>query len=130
MGVNGEALQLHAVYKKSYLLLQVMRESVSVLHVTWETVSGTASHARCVWMCNEIEGLYDKIIITIVSSYTGKNITRLLPLALLVVLRTRNNTDGNKLRIFSSIALYCGDNNIVQNCYSANTLQYYASSIP
>ena len=81
-------------------------------------------------MCNEIEGLYDKIIITIVSSYTGKNITRLLPLALLVVLRTRNNTDGNKLRIFSSIALYYGDNNIAQNCYSANTLQYYANSIP
>ena len=34
MGVNGEALQLHAVYKKPYFLLQVTRESVSVLHVT------------------------------------------------------------------------------------------------
>ena len=34
MGVNGEALQLHAVYKKPYFLLQVMRESVSVLQVT------------------------------------------------------------------------------------------------
>ena len=74
MGVNGEALQLHAVYKKPYFLLQVMQESVSVLQVTWESVSGTASHARCVWTCNEIEGSYDKIIITIVPSYTGKNI--------------------------------------------------------
>ena len=34
MGVNGEALQLHEVYKKPYFLLQVMRESISVLQVT------------------------------------------------------------------------------------------------
>ena len=34
MGVNGEALQLNAVYKKPYFLLQVTRESVSVLQVT------------------------------------------------------------------------------------------------
>ena len=113
MGVNGEALQLHAVYKKLYFLLQLTRESVSVLQVTWESVSGTASHARCVWTCKEIEGSYDKIIITIVPSYTGKNITRLLPLALLLVLRTRNNTDGNKLVIFSGIALVYGDNYII-----------------
>ena len=46
-----------------------------------------------------------RMIITIVPSYTGKNITSLLPLALLLVLRTRNNTDSNKLMIFSSIAL-------------------------
>ena len=103
MGVNGEALQLHAVYKKPYFILQVTRESVS----------GTTSHVRCVCTCNEIEGSYDKIIITIVRSYTGKNITRLLPLALLLVLRTRNNTDGNKLVIFSGMAWYYGDNYIV-----------------
>ena len=54
-------------------------------------------------MCNEIEGSYDKIIITIVPSYT------LLLLALLLVLHTCNNTNGNKLVIFSSIALYYGD---------------------
>ena len=46
MEVNGEALQLHAVYKKLYFLLQVMRESVSVLQVTRESVSGTTSHVR------------------------------------------------------------------------------------
>ena len=109
MGVNGEAFQLHAVYKKPYFLLQVTRESVSVLQVTRESVSGTTSHMRCVWTCNEIRGSYDKIIITIVPSYTGKNITRLLPLAL----RTRNNTDGNKLVIFSGIAWYYGDTYIV-----------------
>ena len=44
-----------------------------------------------------------------VPSYTGKNITRLLPLALLLVLCTCNNTDGNKLVIFSGIAWYYGD---------------------
>ena len=47
--------------------------------------------------CNEIEGSYDRIIITIVPSYIGKYITHLLPLALLLVLHIRNNTDGNKL---------------------------------
>ena len=46
MGVNGEALQLHAVYKKPYFLLQVTRESVSVLQVTRDSVSGTTSHTR------------------------------------------------------------------------------------
>ena len=59
---------------------------------------------------NEIEGSYDKIVITIVLSYTRKNITRFLPLALLLVLHTRNNTDGNKLVIFSGVASYYGDN--------------------
>ena len=52
--------------KSRIFLLQVMRKSVS----------GTASHTRiriryyksrvCVWTRNEIEGLYDEIIITIV----------------------------------------------------------------
>ena len=93
-------------YRKSH------ENPYQVLQVTRESVSGTTSHVRCVWTCNEIEGSYDKIIITIVPSYTGKNITRLLPLALLLVLRTRNNTDGNKLVIFSGIALYYGDNYI------------------
>ena len=52
-------------------------------------------------------------------SYTGKNITRLLPFALLLVLRTRNNTDGNKLVIFSGIASYYGDNYIVSYMYNS-----------
>ena len=42
-----------------------------------------------------------------VPSYTGKNITSLFPLVLLLVLHTCNNTDGNKLVIFSGIAWYC-----------------------
>ena len=54
-------------------------------------------------MCNEIKGLYDEIVITIVPNYTEKIIIRLLPLALLLMLHTRNNTDGNKLVIFSDI---------------------------
>ena len=59
MGLNGEALQLHVVYEKLYFVLQVTRESVS----------GTTSYMRCVWMYNEIEGPHDKIIITTVPSY-------------------------------------------------------------
>ena len=56
-----------------------------------------------------------KSFITIVQSYTGKNITRLLPLALLAMLRTRNNTDGNKLVIFPRIVLYYGDTYILSH---------------
>ena len=48
MGVYGEALQLHSVYKKPYFLLQVTWEFVSVLQVTRESVSSTASHACCI----------------------------------------------------------------------------------
>ena len=46
MGVNGEALQLHSVYEKNFP--QVMQESMSVLQVMRESVSGTASHTCCV----------------------------------------------------------------------------------
>ena len=47
------------------------------------------------------------MILTIVPSY--KNITCLLLLVLLLMLHTRNNTDGNKLMIFSNVALCYGD---------------------
>ena len=60
-------------------------------------------------------GMKSKVcmIITVVPSYTGKNITYLSPLALLLMLRTCNNTDDNKLVIFCGIAnLYYGDNYI------------------
>ena len=65
--------------KKLYFVLQVMQESVS----------GTA----------KIEGSYNKIIITIVPSYSGKDITHLLPFILLLMLQTCNNTDGNIITI-------------------------------
>ena len=42
----------------------------------------------------------------------------MLLLALLLVLRNRNDTDGNKLVIFSGIASYYGDN------YIANVTNY------
>ena len=87
----------------------------------------TTSHVRCAWLCNKIKGSYDNIIITIVQSYTGKNITRLLPLALLLVLRIRNNTDGYKLVIFSSIAFYYGDTYIIAQYMQ--TLSHDSSSI-
>ena len=106
MGVNGEALQLHAVYK-SRIFYYKSRENLyqyckscenpyQVLQVTRESVSSTYKsrvlHLNVQW------GSYDKII---VPSYTGKNITRLL------------HTDGNKLVIFSGIALYYGDTYII-----------------
>ena len=34
-----------------------------VLQVTRESVSGTTSHVRCIWTCNEIEGSYDNYIL-------------------------------------------------------------------
>ena len=61
---------------------------------------GTASER-----CNEIEGSYDKIIITIEPSYTTKKITHLLPLALLLMLRTHNNIDSNKLVIVHTMVI-------------------------
>ena len=79
-------------------------------------------------MCNEIEGSYDKIIITIAPSYTEKNITRLLPLALLLVLHTHNNTDSNKLMTFSGIALYYGDNYIVILCVDYYSFMWYSTA--
>ena len=100
MGVNGEALQLHVVYKKPHFFTTShARIRISTTSHARIRIRYYKSHALC---------LNDKIIITIVPSYTVKNITRLLPLALLLVLHTRNNTDGNKL-IFSGIALYYGD---------------------
>ena len=74
MGVNGGALQLCAVYK-SRILLQVKREksvlALQVMHAASEK-------------CNEIKGLYGKIIITMYSTklYRKKIITCLLLLAL------------------------------------------------
>ena len=95
MGVNGEALQLHAVYKKlynshenPYQYYKPCENSYQVLQVT----CAAFEHAM---------KSYDKIIITIVQSYTGKNITCLL--------HTHNNTNGNKLVIFSGMTLYYGD---------------------
>ena len=94
-----------------------MRKPCSCTQFIKSCIFFTTSHVRiriryykscgCVWMCNEIKGTYDKMVLTIVPSY--KNITRLLPLALLLMLHSRNNTDGNKLMIFSSIALCYGD---------------------
>ena len=52
MGSMGKPCSwMHAVYKKPYFLLQVMRESASVLQVTWESISGTASHTCCIRTC-------------------------------------------------------------------------------
>ena len=101
-------MQLHTAYKKSHFLLQVTRESVSGIYYksranqyqVLQVTCGASERAMKSKVCT---------IITIVPSYTGKNITRLLPLPLLLALCTHNNTDGNKLVIFSGIALYYGE---------------------
>ena len=113
MGVKGKPCSCTQLIKSQMFYYKSCENPYQVLQVTRESVSGTTSHVRCVETCNEIEGSYNKIIITIVPSYTGKNITHLLLLALLLMLRTRNNTDGNKLVIFSGIALYYGDTYII-----------------
>ena len=94
-------------------LLQVMQESISILQVTRESISG-AIQVTCAASERTMKSKVCMIkIITIVPSYTGKNITHLLPLALLLVLRTHNNTEGNKLVVFSGIDLYHGDTRLL-----------------
>ena len=80
-GSQWEALQLHVAYKNIFYY-----KSCENLHQYW--------------VKRVHEGTYDKTIITIVPSYTKKTSLILLPLALLLVLHTHNNTDGNKLVIF------------------------------
>ena len=45
-GSQWGSLAAVCIYKKPYFLLQVTPESVSVLQVTRESVSGTTSHVR------------------------------------------------------------------------------------
>ena len=105
MEANAKPLQLHTVYKRPYFfLMKVIRESIS----------GATSHARiCVRYYKSrtlrlnVQGnqcLYDKIIITIVPTYTGKYHSFL---ANGKVTHVCTCTDGNK--IFSGIAWYSGD---------------------
>ena len=86
-GVNWEVLQL-LKFNVCFLLLQV----------SWEFISGISSHTYYIWVRNHMP--YHRSV-----SYTEKHITRSLLLALLPVLHTHNNTDDNKLVIFSSTAL-------------------------
>ena len=65
-----------------------------------------------------------RIIITIVPSYTRKNITCLLPLVVLLVLHTYNNTECNKLVIFSGRALYYDDTHVILNKLVYSTYNY------
>ena len=82
MGVNVEALPLHAVYTKPYFYYKppedphqycmspknlyqycTSRENLyKVLQAMRESISGTTIHVHYIWMCYEIEGSYDKIL--------------------------------------------------------------------
>ena len=85
---NGEALQLHAVYRifycKSHVNLYQYKKSrenlYQVLQVTRAVSERAIKSKVCMIKCTK---LYQK------------KYHLLLPLALLLVLRTRNNTDGN-----------------------------------
>ena len=68
MRLNGKALQLHVVYKKLYYLLQLTRESVSVLKVTQESVILQVTCAASELAMK----LKVRMIITILPSSTGK----------------------------------------------------------
>ena len=57
-------------------------------------------------MCNEIEGSYDKIIITIVPSYIEKKYYLFVAVGIVTYAAY---SQGNTLMIFSGIALYYGD---------------------
>ena len=93
MGVNGGALQLYTVCKKPYLFTTIhMRiHSSYVLQVTCTASEHTMRFIRKNHYHHGTK-LYQK------------NITRLLLLALLLMLHTRNNTDSNTLMLFSGIA--------------------------
>ena len=63
--------------------------------------------------CKSRENSYQVLQVTCAASERAmKSKVRMLLLALLLVLRTRNNTYSNKLVIFSGIALCYGDNYI------------------
>ena len=85
MGVNGEALQLHAVYKREkknfFFTTSHARIRISTTCPVRIRIRYYKSRA-CICTCNEIEGSYDKIIITIESR---KNITgSFLPAKILI----------------------------------------------
>ena len=61
-----------ACFMKSRILNYNSRKNPYQYYKPGETLYPTTSHMRCIWTCNEIEGLYDKIIT--IPSYTGKNI--------------------------------------------------------
>ena len=119
--VNGETLQLHTIYRKKKTCFFFYYMSHQNLYQYYKSrdnpyqVSSTTSHIDASEHVMKLKvhmiknRRYDKIIITIVPSYTRKNITHLFPLTWLLVLRTGNNIDGNKLMISSGIALYYGD---------------------
>ena len=81
----GSLIAACSLYKGYFLLVQVTHESVSVLQVT-HAASECAMKSK-VRMIKSLSSQYQA---------TSENITH-------------NNTDGNKLMIFSGIALYYGD---------------------
>ena len=100
---------MHAVYKKPYFYYKLLN-NLYQYYKLGENLYQVVQVMYAASECAMIMSLYDKTIITTVSSYTEKkSITHLLPSVLLLVFHTRNNTDSNKLMIFSGIASHYGD---------------------
>ena len=91
---------------KSYSCMQFIKSHILVMWESLSVLQITCTMSECAM--KSIKSLNDNISITIVTKLYKKSLG-LLPLALLLMRRTRNNTDGNKLVIFSCIALYYGD---------------------
>ena len=71
MGVNGNTLQLHIQLKKPYFFYYKSCENPYQYYMSRKNHQYYKSRALCL-TCNEIKGLYDKIIMTIAPTYTGK----------------------------------------------------------
>ena len=69
--VNGEALQMHAVYKKPYFYYK-LSNNLYQYYKLQENLYQVLQVMHAVSECAMIMSLYDKIIITIVPSYTEK----------------------------------------------------------
>lgn len=82
MGGNREALELHVVYKTSYFVLQVT-QTIHIRH-----------YKSLVLHLNMQSNMIKSLSLDGTELYR-KNITRLSPLTLLLVLHTHNNMDDN-----------------------------------
>ena len=100
------------IYKKPSFLLQVSENVYQYCKSCknpYQVLQVTCIRFNVQW------GLYDKIIITISTKLYQKKYHSFVAVGIvtLVTLHTHNNTDGNKLMIFSGIALYYGDTYII-----------------
>ena len=126
---TGKALQVHAVYKNPYFTMHattgVSTTSLLRIHIWYHK---SCAMSECAM---KIGDLYDTIIITIIA----QKCCSFLPSALLFILCTCQNTDGNKLVLFlCTIVIYyqvhlsAGSETLIHYVYY--NLQQFISSLP